>query len=297
MGRTSVQIAVPVIGLQPSQWWSKIAAYMARWSKDYDVDILTTASAMPDDAKNQALRAWDIINGKNGSLTHENRNQLVGGFDADWLFFIDYDTVPPVDALARLLAHNYPFVCGTYYHRNSPHHPLVYRRREDGLYGVVSDYEPGAVFCEPGLATGLGCALIHREVFDRIRAQYKQYMRADGSRFLVHEADVIRTSLPGKLRRNESVFVDGDGGWLVQRARDIDPTLEANRAFPYFDMEHGRTEDLGFCEKAERVGFPVRVDTGIVCDHWHLLPINQMQFDTLRDEYKLAGIMPSEVEA
>lgn len=294
---TRIQIGIPAIGLQPPQWWGKIMQRCITWSKTYDLDLVMASSAMPDDAKNQVIRQWEFLNGKNGTLTHENRNAIAEAFTADWLFFIDYDTVPPVDALPRLLAHNHPFTCGVYYHRNSPHAPLVYRRQENGLYSHISDFEPGTIFHEPGLGTGLGCALIHREVFEAMRAHYRQYMRADGSRFIVHEADVIRTGLPGKLRRDNSIFIDGDGGYLTQKARPIDPTLEANRAFPYFDMEHGRTEDLGFCERAERLGYVPKIDTGIVCEHWHLFPITSDHFVTMRDEMKLAGVMPGVIDA
>lgn len=295
---TSIQIAVPAIGLQPPQWWGAIMQRLIRWSREYEIDLLMAASAMPDDAKNQCIRQWDLLNGKNGTLTHENRNALVGGFQADWLFFIDYDTVPPLDALPRLLAHNHPFVCGVYYHRNSPHAPLVYKRQETGLYAVLTDFEPGTIFYEPGLGTGLGCALIHREVFEGIRGHYRQVMRPDGSRYLVHQADILHTGVPGKIRREDTLYLGGDGKAVyVQKALAVDPALEANRAYPYFDMEHGRTEDLGFCERAERVGYTPKIDTGITCEHWHLFPITSDHFVTLRDEAKLAGVLPSEVPA
>jgi hypothetical protein len=234
-------------------------------------------------------------NGRNGNITSENRNKVIAQLspESEYLFFIDDDTVPPVDALDRLLAHQHPFVTGTYYHRNSPHLPLVYERSAVGLYDQVMDFEQGAIFQGEQYATGLGCALIHKSVFKAIREQFIQLQRPNGSRFLVHQDDLREGRFPSRLvPGTQEVLDNGDQMILVMQVKRVLPQWENQFPFPYFEMEHGRTEDFGFCERAARCGFFPRIDTGIKCDHWHLFPVTHEQFEQLREYGKRNGELP-----
>jgi hypothetical protein len=94
------------------------------------------------------------------------RNKLVRQFlksDCTHLFFIDDDVVPPSGAIARLMAVNRPVATGLY--PMSLHGRFVASIR--GLHDPDwAETWPRDVF--PVAHCGLGCALIQREVFERI---------------------------------------------------------------------------------------------------------------------------------
>jgi hypothetical protein len=293
MNKPSVTIAVPTTEVQHKEWWARIMGHSWRWATEFDLHgPLAGGAAMPDVAKNIIAAAY--MNGNNHHLTAQNRNAIANRFETDWLFFIDQDTVPPPDALARLFAHNRPFVCGVYYHRNDPHAPLLYKRLPNGLYNVIKDFEQGAIFQGDGYATGLGCALIHRSVFEAITQQYRVFMQDDGSRKLVHIDDIRSAGLPAQYRGG--VFADRDRYFEVRELAEVPPEVEENSDFPFFEMNYGRTEDLGFCERASRVGYPVLIDTAITCLHWHMFPITERHFTELRDALKISGTSPSTIQ-
>lgn len=135
-----------------------------------------------------------------GAFIDAARNKLVQEFlttDAEYLFFVDSDTCPPPDALARLLAHHKPVVGGWYRTKKPPHRATVYRYVDfhDGAHYYDSleppedeQAEPCAMGCgrkharklEPVDALGFGCILIRRDVFDKTQF-------APGRWFSVHE--------------------------------------------------------------------------------------------------------------
>lgn len=289
---TKILIGVPAIGGQDHRWWGPLIVNIKEWSAKLDVELAVSSSAIPSVSKNMVAGHLDE---NERTMTHANRNNIVARLgEAEWLFFIDHDTVPPTDSLPRLLSLQAPFVSGIYHHRNDPNTPLIYRRHEStGLYQHIVDYERGAVFEVD--AIGMGCALIHRSVFKAIRDNFVQYARPWGSRILIHRDDIVFERFPSRLVGNPlKVYDDGHGqAVMVMPLHEPPLALTDNTDFPYYEMEHGRTEDYGFCERAERVGFKPLVDTGIVCKHWHKYPITDTRFHEMRKQAKIAGIMPS----
>lgn len=91
---------------------------------------------------------------------------------ATHVFFLDSDVIPPRDAIVKLFRHDMPIVCGHYCHRASGA-PGVYRMDSDGNYKTLpkEDLEKNELLTGR-LGTGLGCALIKREVFDKIPRPY-----------------------------------------------------------------------------------------------------------------------------
>jgi len=87
--------------------------------------------------------------------------------DAEYFFFLDDDVIGPNELLATLLSHRLPIACGLYMAKK--------RKEERGLaawmkgsngYAPIAP-EQGARLVQVDV-TGLGCALIHRSVFERV---------------------------------------------------------------------------------------------------------------------------------
>jgi cellulose synthase/poly-beta-1,6-N-acetylglucosamine synthase-like glycosyltransferase len=116
---------------------------------------------------------------REGFLTHEKKYTH--------LFFLDADVIPPADIIPRLLEHNKPICCGWYpsdrnvsFNRAGQQFkmrmkmPMVYGHidgfsRELTLQRLwtLEDLTPARL--EEVSSTGMGCALIRREVLEKIR--------------------------------------------------------------------------------------------------------------------------------
>jgi cellulose synthase/poly-beta-1,6-N-acetylglucosamine synthase-like glycosyltransferase len=95
--------------------------------------------------------------------------------EADYLFFLDSDTIPPANALTRLLSHNLPIVGGLYFRKTPPFDPLLLRHAGGIMYEPIYDF-PANGLVEVD-ATGLGCMLVKREVLDSLG---KPWFKFDG---------------------------------------------------------------------------------------------------------------------
>jgi len=116
------------------------------------------------------------------------RNELaseVFKHDAEWLFFLDSDIIPPRDAIIKLMSHNLDIVGGLYYKRMPPVHPAMWRLapkpRPEGKYIPIMHFQKGQLIeCD---VIGMGCTLIHRRVLERLEQPYfkwTQWWKRDG---------------------------------------------------------------------------------------------------------------------
>lgn len=84
----------------------------------------------------------------------------------EWLFFLDDDTIPPPDAIIRLMKHQQPIVSGLYYRRNNPICPVMLRDVPGGGRQWITEYPKDSLIQVDFV--GSGCMLIHRSVLDKV---------------------------------------------------------------------------------------------------------------------------------
>jgi hypothetical protein len=93
---------------------------------------------------------------------------LQGGFE--WLFFIDDDVIPPVDAFRRLASRRLPIISGLYYRRNLPIVPVMLKANAEGAMNWITDFQPGSLL-EVDMV-GAGCLLIHTSVLRAMKSPW-----------------------------------------------------------------------------------------------------------------------------
>jgi predicted SAM-dependent methyltransferase len=87
-----------------------------------------------------------------------------------YLFFLDWDTIPPQDALCRLMYHldnhpDYDVAAGLYVSKSKPPWPLLWREWGNG---VSWDFTLGEVLLDRVVGVPMGCTLIRVSAFERL---------------------------------------------------------------------------------------------------------------------------------
>lgn len=256
MSLPTVDIGVACRDMQGHEWWSPLLGECIALTKQKHVDlnqILAVGSAMTDYNQNNIVKLF--LAGK-----------------SDWLYMIEDDTVHPKSTLLQMLARGEPFVSGLYFSTNPPHNPIAYWRNTDadaalnparvaGTYRPVADYERGEIFHVDSV--GMGCALIHRTVFERIAAAYTL-----------------------RQRRRNATLVLCHNGEDIEHERDlVDVPADDTRPWPFYAFEYGRTQDHWFCELADSVGIKPLLDTGIECSHFKRKPTSAMHHRVMSDQF------------
>lgn len=275
-----VDIGVACSGFQVPEWWTNFANEILS-SERAGVQIgslLTISSALPDHNKNNILTAhpFNPEDKKRIQLTDANRTKIAKLFlegDADYLFTMDDDTKPPNGTLVHLLNLKREAVSGLYFNPKPPNNPLAYIRREDGLYHAYYGYTKGAL--QQVDSVGMGCTLIHRSVFEKIRNEFRVFERPNGSIFPIHKDDIVFDPAASDVKYTTQKIVNGV---LQTPVKPVEYSAHDNRAFPFFMLEFGRTEDHHFWELANRVGIRPWVDTTIICDHLKPRAINDKHY-------------------
>jgi len=116
------------------------------------------------------------------SVTYHSyaRNHLVDHMQGDWLLMLDTDHTFEPDLAARLLArmieHQVDVLTGLYCSRHPPYHPVLMTRVGDQVQWLGDwDRHPAhPTLLMPIGSAGAGCLLVHRRVFDRIRADLNE---------------------------------------------------------------------------------------------------------------------------
>jgi glycosyltransferase involved in cell wall biosynthesis len=119
------------------------------------------------------FKMFEILNPQN-MIVDEARNFIIDKMKGDYLLFIDSDIVPPIDVIPRLLEHGKDVVTGLYFTKNDPFYPVIFKKSDaEGRYDTKVFYEKDKLIEVD--SAGLGCALIKREVLDKIGAPWFKF--------------------------------------------------------------------------------------------------------------------------
>lgn len=241
-----VSIGVPFYGSFSGEWTTQTMQFVASIVKNHELREIISCGAMTAD-HNRNLIAQDFLKS-----------------DAEWLFWIDSDTLVPIGALDRMLAHGRTLVSGMYYGKNEPHNPIAYTVYNGAFRPIDQElrWEVGEIIEVD--AVGMGCMLTHRSVFEDIRKEHEVYQVPGGGITVVHKDD-LKGVLPDGVHETDGQVIDGQ-----LRLRLRTPTL-ANLRFPYFMVEHIRTEDMFFFDLARKVGHKPVLDTSVECSHLRMV--------------------------
>ena len=117
------------------------------------------------------------------------RNRIIEGFlstSATHLFCLDADIVLPNYALTALVEADQDVVTGIYFQKEPPYRPVIMvkggfsrrRKKERGLHSFIIEWPENTIF--PIDAAGMGCCLIKREVFEKIKAPWFAWTEESG---------------------------------------------------------------------------------------------------------------------
>lgn len=269
-----VDIGIACSGMQSPKWWGPNFAHIIREVDEGHImvnKIMSVSSALPDFNKTEAVGepiSTDYAPAeykRRNDLTDANRLRIARNFmdsKAEWLFFIDDDTVFPEGTIHKLLSRKKEFIGGVYVNTNPPYNPIAYVHAEDGVgYNPIYDFPPGSLIQVDSI--GMGCTLIHKSVFKKIVDGHSIFARPNGSIMAIKNSYIFEGVQPTHYIDKPDIFYSN--GWIFMKTKEL--SEEDNRLWPFFVMEYGRTEDHHFCELAENVGIKPWVDTTIWCEH------------------------------
>lgn len=289
--KPKVMIGVPCSGFQTSAWWLPLLNSVQQETADGNIvihSIVGMHSALPDFNKNQLLSRqafkylWNPEEKKRAELTDANRSTVAKRFldsDADWVFFMDDDTSHKPGTITKLVNLGKSFVAGLYFLPKFPNNPIAYLKDEkgSGMYHAYYGYARGAL--QQVDAVGFGCTLVHRSVFEKIIDEHIVFQRQDGSVVPIHKSKVKNRKFPkGDFNFKEAYVKDGYYHQPLIELPHIEPELDM-RAWPFFGLEYGRTEDLFFCELCANVGIKPWLDTTVLCNHWKTTPTTEKDYE------------------
>jgi hypothetical protein len=245
--KAKIAFGIPTYGSQEPSWWVPFTRQVGLLH-NYDIEFI------------------DVF--QHGTMrTDGNRNVISRQFlasEADWMFWVDADNVNPIASIRRLLdtaGDTRTLVSGIYYTKEKNPIPVAYAYHEDGRYRHLTQWERGEII--PIEAAGMNCCLMHRSVLEDIDKSYVSLRMACGGDIAVHRDDIDGDVFKDTGDPSDNKVIDG-----VYRFRVYSPLEPVN--VPYFELRFGRTEDMGFFEKARRVGHQLWLDTSVECGHLKL---------------------------
>jgi GT2 family glycosyltransferase len=116
-----------------------------------------------------------VIEEQSEPFVDKARNVVVDRFLAsgrEWLLSVDTDIILPACVVTRLMSRRQPLIGALINVNEDKPFPQIYHRIADvgaepfGVFQIQQEYEPGELIRAD--ATGAGCMLIHRDVFEAI---------------------------------------------------------------------------------------------------------------------------------
>lgn len=287
MSKHKVAFVVACNKNQIPKWWQALVREVAIAERDPTiefVDCIINQTASPDNTKNNLVHSAAF--GNRLELTDINRNNATGQVldtDADWLYWWDDDTAHPPNTLRKLLSLQVPFSSGLYYGKTEPYAPIAYVTNPDQTMKSIFDFTKGQLIeCD---VVGMGCALIHRSVYEDIKETFDVWLTERHTAVLLPKDTVVEAPLDmGQIDINGSLVRGLEGGddyYHVQRVRpaQVAELIRSRTNWPFYGMEYSRTEDYWFCTLAAKAGHKPLVDTSINCEHWMDGAITHDHFD------------------
>lgn len=208
-------------------------------------------------------------------IAKEKLVELAIAHNCDFVFFLDDDTLPPPDALMKMVNMwkrdpKYKIISGVYWSKSPTSVPLIFK---ENLKGSFMDWRVGDIF--EADAAGAGCLFVDINVFKKLPKPWFScdYYFDDPRGEYDRESWGLTDELGQLLERGgyEKDKIESiqarlvELGQLKQQAQKgiIDPSLLKNR-----NRDYSTTEDLYFFKKAqEQLGHKVWIDTSIQCGH------------------------------
>lgn len=141
------------------------------WRADIKTEFLATLTAnliLNQGIVKDAYIARDINIGN-------ARNEIVKNTQMPYIFFVDPDTVLPINTIKKMLEHDLPIVSGIVYKRTAPHVPSIYNKNKDKWIPKLDYPSMGLIEVD---AVGAACLLVKREVFEKIGEPYFEYIES-----------------------------------------------------------------------------------------------------------------------
>jgi len=249
--KAKVAFGIPTYGNQHPTWWVPFIRQVGLLHT-YDIEFI------------------DVF--QHGTMrTDGNRNRIARQFlesEAEWLYWVDADNVNPIASIRRLLdtaGDTRTIVSGIYYTKEKNPIPVVYVHAANGRYRPLTQWERGEIIRVD--AAGMNCCLMHRSVLEDIDKNYVSLRIGIGGDIAVHRDDIEGDTFQEAGDLTDNKVIDGQF-----RFRVFTPTEQVH--VPFFELRFGRTEDMNFFEKAQRVGHQLWLDTSVECGH-----LKEMQVD------------------
>ena len=216
-----------------------------------------------------ALQAFSV-----GTKGIEMRERNINAFldsEHDFLLMLDSDMAIPPDALERLRSHGLPFVSGYYARRRADTVNHIWYEDDPAFRWPMAwfrgDPQPGHLY-RLG-ATGFGCLLIHRSVFEAVR----------------------------KLIKSEPFCLQHDMAVWPYDLEEVQAGRESLRTLR--GQGHGDVgADIRFCFYARQAGFTLWGDPAVACGHFVNYPLGIQDWRTMTAQQKAerAAMIEYEIE-